>query len=233
MRDGLLWERFHKILTRKAAEGVEIRLLIDDAGTMFSVSDEMVRTLRKEGIDVRLFNPTRRYLNNLYLNYRNHQKYIIIDSNIGYTGGVNLSDEYANYSSPLGYWKDSGIRLIGREVYCKTPAFIALWDLTVKKLSESYDRYRQTIEAETDGFCQVFYDSPFNHPKNPAEGTIMRMIETAHSSLLIATPYLAVSPEFVHTICRVARSGVRVALLVPYQLDQRYVFEVTRSYFLS
>ena len=233
MRDGLLWERFHKILTRKAAEGVEIRLLIDDAGTMFSVSDEMVRTLRKEGIDVRLFNPTRRYLNNLYLNYRNHQKYIIIDSNIGYTGGVNLSDEYANYSSPLGYWKDSGIRLIGRGVFCMTTAFIALWDLTVKKLSDSYDRYRPTIEAETDGFCHVFYDGPFNNPKNPAEGTIMRMIETAHSSLLIATPYLAVSPEFVHTICRVARSGVRVALLVPYQLDHWYVFEVTRSYFLS
>ena len=233
LREGRLWSRFHEILSRKAAEGLDVRILIDDAGTMFSVSDAMVHSLRDEGIRVLLFNPTHRYLNNLYLNYRNHQKYIIIDSDTGYTGGINLADEYANYSSPLGYWKDTGIKLFGRGVYGMTVTFLCMWDLTAKTLSDSYTKFRPTACPKAKGFCHVFYDGPFNNPKNPAEGTIMRMIETAHTSLLIATPYLAVSQEFVHTICRVAKSGVRVALLVPCKLDHWYVFEVTRSFFLE
>jgi len=232
LRDGELWSHFHGILAKKAAEGLDVRILIDDAGTMFNVSGKMLRTLRSEGIHVELFNPTHRYLNNLYLNYRNHQKYIIIDSDIGYTGGINIADEYANITAPLGYWKDTGIKLAGRGVYGMTVTFLCMWDFTVKKLSRSYEQYRPTVLPETKGYCHVFYDGPYNNPKNPAEGMILRMIETARSSLLIATPYLAVSQEFVRTICRVAKSGVRVALLVPFQLDHWYVFEVTRSYFL-
>ena len=233
LREGQLWARFHEILSRKASEGLDVRILIDGAGTLFNVSDKMVRSLCDERISVQVFNPTHRYLNNLYLNYRSHQKYILIDSDIGYTGGINLADEYANYSSPLGYWKDTGIKLVGRGVYGMTVTFLCMWDLTAKKLSDSYEQFRPTACPKTQGFCHTFYDGPFNNPKNPAEGTIMRMIETAHSSLLIATPYLAVSQEFVHTICRVAKSGVRVALLVPWQLDHWYVFEVTRSFFLE
>ncbi len=232
LREGDLWTRFHEVLARKAAEGLDIRILVDGAGTMFNVSDTMLRSLRKEGINIQLFNPTHRYLNNLYLNYRNHQKYVIIDSDTGYTGGINMADEYANLTAPLGYWKDTGIKLFGRGVYGMTVTFICMWDFTVKKLSDSYEQYRPTASPSTQGYCHVFYDGPYNNPKNPAEGMIMRMIETARTSLLIATPYLAVSQEFVHTICRVAKSGVRVALLVPYQLDHWYVFEVTRSYFL-
>jgi cardiolipin synthase len=233
LREGQLWTRFHEILSRKASEGLDVRILIDGAGTMFNVSDKMIRSLRDERISVQVFNPTHRYLNNLYLNYRSHQKYILIDSDIGYTGGINLADEYANYSSPLGYWKDTGIKLVGRGVYGMTVTFLCMWDLTAKKLSDSYEQFRPAACPQTKGFCHAFYDGPYNNPKNPAEGTIMRMIETAHSSLLIATPYLAVSQEFVHTICRVAKSGVRVALLVPWQLDHWYVFEVTRSFFLE
>lgn len=231
-REGTLWARFHEILVRKAAEGLDIRILIDGAGTLFSVSDKMVENLRSEGINIRRFNPTRRYLNNLYLNYRNHQKYMIIDSNIGYTGGVNMSDEYANHTSPLGYWKDTGIKLVGRGVYGMSVSFLCMWDITVGNTEHDFKKFRPSVRPRTQGFCHVFEDGPFNNPKNPAEGMIMRMIETAHTSLLINTPYLAVSPGFVNVICRVAKSGVRVAILVPYQLDHWYVYEVTRSYFL-
>src|ERR1035437_299822 len=104
LREGRLCQQFYEVLRAKAFLGVEIRLLIDDAGTMFNISTEYIKELQKNGIQVELFNPTHRYLNNLYLNYRNHQKMIIIDSDIGYTGGVNLADEYANYTSPFGYW---------------------------------------------------------------------------------------------------------------------------------
>lgn len=231
-REGMLWDRFQKVLLKKAGEGLDIRVLLDDAGTMFSVSEKMARSFRKLGINVQFFNPTHRYLNNLYLNYRNHQKYIIIDSNIGYTGGVNLSDEYANYTSPFGYWKDTGIRLTGRGVFGMSVSFINMWDQTHAILSDSYAEFRPSSPGSGRGICHVFDDGPLNNPQNTAEGIILRMIETASSSVFITTPYLAVSQNFIDTLCRVAKSGVRISLLLPWRLDHWYVFEVTRSHFL-
>ncbi len=231
LRDGRLWQEFYDILRRKALAGVEIRLLIDDAGTMFNISPEYIIELQQNGIEVELFNPTHRYLNNLYLNYRNHQKMIIIDSDIGYTGGVNLADEYANYTSPFGYWKDTGVRLDGHGVFSLTTIFIDMWDQTRHKLSKSYMSYKPEHLAKEEGYCQVFSDGPSNNPSNPAEGLIFRMVESAQKYVYLTTPYLAVSQALIDTLCRVALSGVRVVLLVPFQLDHWYVFEVTQSYF--
>ncbi len=231
-REGRLWDRFQEALLKKAAAGLDIRILLDDAGTLFSISDKMAEDFRKQGVKIQFFNPTHRYLNNLYLNYRNHQKYIIIDSDIGYTGGINLADEYANYTSPLGYWKDTGIRLNGCGVFGMSVSFINMWDQTLALLSDSYASFRPSVPGIGRGICHVFDDGPFNNPQNTAEGVILRMVETAGSSVLITTPYLAVSQNFIDTLCRVAKSGVRIALLVPWRLDHWYVFEVTRSHFL-
>lgn len=231
LRDGKLWQQFYSVLYERAQHGVEIRLLLDDAGTMFNISTDFIKDLNEKGIQVDLFNPTYRYLNNLYLNYRNHQKIIIIDSEIGYTGGVNLADEYANYTAPFGYWKDSGVRLEGQGVFGLTATFIDMWDQTKQQLSKSYAAYRPSIQIDEEGYCQVLSDGPSNNPCNPAEGLIFRMIESAQQYVYLTTPYLAVSQSLIDTICRVARSGVRVVLLVPFQLDHWYIFEVTQSFF--
>lgn len=231
LREGRLWDRFYEVLCVKAAEGLDIRILIDDAGTMFNLSPEFIRRLRKTGMQVLLFNPTHRYLNNLYLNYRNHQKIMLIDSDTGYTGGINLADEYANYTSPFGYWKDTGVRLDGQGVFGLTATFINMWDQTGRSLSHDYLKFRPHLEVQEDGLCQVFSDGPLNNPRNPAEGLIYRMIESAHDYIYLTTPYLAVSQALIDTISRCARSGVRVVLLVPYLLDHWYIFEVTQSHF--
>lgn len=231
LREGELWSEFHSVLKEKASQGIDVRLLIDDAGTMFNISDEFIRNLESEGISVRLFNPTHRFLNNLYLNYRNHQKIIVVDGDTGYTGGVNLADEYANYTAPYGYWKDTGVRLDGQGTYGLTVAFIKMWEQTAGKLTFTYENYYPSASSNEDGLCQVFTDGPVNNPQNPAEGLIFRMIESAHNYVYLTTPYLAVSQAFIDVLCRVATSGVRVVLIVPYQLDHWYVFEVTQSHF--
>jgi len=231
LRDGKLWQQFYSVLCERALHGVDIRLLLDDAGTMFNISTDFIQDLNAKGIQVDLFNPTHRYLNNLYLNYRNHQKIIVIDSETGYTGGVNLSDEYANYTAPFGYWKDTGVKLEGQGVFGLTATFLDMWDQTKQQLSKSYESFRPVLHVDEEGYCQVFSDGPSNNPSNPAEGLIFRMIESAQKYVYLTTPYLAVSQALIDTLCRVARSGVRVVLLVPYQLDHWYVFEVTQSFF--
>ncbi len=231
LKEGRLWDQFYQILAAKAKQGLEVRLLLDDAGTMFNLSPAFIEGLRKDGILVELFNPTHRYLNSLYLNYRNHQKIIVIDHNIGYTGGVNLSDEYANYTSPYGYWKDTGIRLDGQGVYGLTVAFLDSWDQTVGRLTQSYLQYCPQVQESEEGFCQVVSDGPGNDPHNPAEGLIFRMLESAQDYIYLTTPYLAISSSLIDTICRVAQSGVKVKILVPYIVDHWYVYVVTKSNF--
>lgn len=112
--EGELWSRLHDILRRKAAQGVEVRLLYDDVGCFFKIPDDYYKTLRDEGIQAAVFGPAHRFVSSFYLNYRNHQKIVVIDGQVGYTGGVNAADEYINVNSRLGHWKDVGIRLGGQ-----------------------------------------------------------------------------------------------------------------------
>lgn len=231
LKQGRLWDMFYPILLEKAKKGVEIRLIIDDAGTMFNLSREFIQNLQEKGIKVSVFNPTHRYLNTLYLNYRNHQKMILIDSTIGYTGGINLADEYANFISPYGYWKDTGVRLEGDGVFGLTVIFLDMWDQISENLRNEYLNYIPKASKKASGLCHVFSDGPANNPENPAEDMIFRFIETSRNYIYLTTPYLIISKAMTNTICRAAQSGVRVVLLVPFRLDHWYVFEVSRSYF--
>ena len=115
--EGALWDRMHKSLLTKINEGVKVLFLYDDFGAMLRTSRHFKRNLEKEGFEVRVFNPIHRYTDKLYMNYRSHQKIVVIDGNIGFTGGMNLADEYVNLVPRFGLWKDNAIRLEGDAVW--------------------------------------------------------------------------------------------------------------------
>ena len=79
--------------------------------------------MEREGFEVRVFNPIHKYTDKLYMNYRTHQKIVVIDGNIGFTGGMNLADEYVNLVPRFGVWKDNAIKLIGDGVWGLTVTF--------------------------------------------------------------------------------------------------------------
>ena len=114
MAEGQLWDRLMDIFRRKAGQGVEIKVLFDDFGSMMRMSEEAVEELRRIGAEVLIFNPVHHYVNRLYFNYRDHRKIACIDGDTAYTGGANIADEYANLMERFGYWKDDGIRLEGQ-----------------------------------------------------------------------------------------------------------------------
>lgn len=105
---GQLWNRVHELLLRKIRQGVEVRLLYDDVGCFFKIPDKFDKKLEAEGFKVAVFSPAHRFVSSFYLNYRNHEKIVVIDGQVGYAGGVNLADEYVNIDSKLGHWKDVG-----------------------------------------------------------------------------------------------------------------------------
>lgn len=150
INDGEIWRRIKDILARKVQEHVEVRLLYDDFGCLYLNNIEFRQELAKLGIRFSVFAPLHKGSTRLTFNYRNHQKIAIIDGNIGYTGGINLSDEYANIIERFGHWKDTAIRLEGEGVWGLTMIFLQMWEASKEYDNLDYKKYTPTLKLGSD-----------------------------------------------------------------------------------
>lgn len=225
--DGEIWQRVKQVLINKAQEGVDIRLLIDDFGCLAINTEEFRRELARAGVRLAIFAPIHKDVDRLSFNYRNHQKITIVDGNIGYCGGINLADEYANIIERFGHWKDTAVRLEGEGVWGLTSIFLEMWEITMRyEITTDYSVYMPTIHPESDGFVQPFSDGPANNPRNPAEEVYTHLINKARDYVYITTPYLVLDRKMAEDLCRTARSGVDVRIIVPHIYDKWYVYMV-------
>lgn len=123
--EGTMWNTVLAVLERKVKAGVEVRLIYDDVGSVFLLPKEYNEMMERKGIKCVAFNRLVPFLA-LVLNNRDHRKIVVIDGKVGYTGGINMSDEYINYKKTHGdHWKDAGIRIEGGrsvEFYGHVPA---------------------------------------------------------------------------------------------------------------
>ena len=230
---GQLWDEFRTALAQKAAEGVEIRVMYDDLGSLLTLPRDFEADLKKLGIEVICFNPIHHSVSRLYVNYRDHRKICVIDGEIAYTGGTNLADEYANYTDRLGHWKDTAIRLTGDAVWSKTVFFLQLWEAQ-SGTEQDFDAYRRQhpdIESTPAGFFQPFADGPMNNPDNPAEIIYRSVIHNAREYLYIMTPYLVIDSSMLDALTTAALGGVDVRIITPYIWDKWYMKMVTHSNF--
>ena len=149
--EGKVWSDILEVLTQKAKEGVQIKLLFDDFGTLGINTHEFRKDIKSRGIEMSIFNPIHRGVTKMSFNYRNHQKITVIDGNIAYTGGFNLADEYANYIERFGHWKDSGIRLCGDGAYSFTCFFLDMWRVANKGVEIRDEDHKKDIHFIEDG----------------------------------------------------------------------------------
>lgn len=228
LNTGRLWDEIRPVLVERAEHGVDVRLMYDDFGSILTAPDKLKKDLNQYGIQVVRFNPVHRYISKLYLHYRNHQKIVVIDGNIGYTGGSNIADEYANYYPKHGHWKDTGIRMEGDGTYTLTITFLEMWEAETGTL-QAYEQYRPTADMKATGYFQPFADGPVNNPENPAETAYRQMISTAKEYVYITTPYFVIDNSMMDALCAAAASGVDVRVVVPKEWDHWYVRAVSRS----
>lgn len=224
--DGRVWQEILEVLTQKVQEGVDVRLLFDDFGTLILNTHDFREDLKKRGIKLAIFNPIHRNVARLSFNYRNHQKILVIDGNVGYTGGINLADEYANHIVRFGHWKDTGIRLYGEGVWSLTCMFFEMWRICNRKEQLVYDDYRPQAAVKEDGYVQPFSGGPHRNPDNPTEGAYTRMINKAREYIYITTPYLVLDQTMLNDLISAAGSGVDVRIIVPGIPDKWYVYMV-------
>ena len=228
---GQIWDRICKVLAERAADGVEVNLILDDFGSMMTMPPEEIQALRQKGIWVQMFNPVHHYVNRLYFNYRDHRKIAVIDGDTAYTGGANLADEYANLIVRFGYWKDCGLRLEGEGAWGFTRQFMHLWLRMGGELRDPWDAYRPCGGSSGSDLCQPLVDGPDNNPVNTVEDTYQQLIGSANRYVWITTPYLAIDEPMIRTLCIAADSGVDVRLMLPGIPDHKFAYMVAQSYF--
>lgn len=229
---GAIWERFFEVLSQKAQEGLDVRLMYDDMGSLKNSTGGFVKRMTDAGIQVGVFNPVHRHVHQMYLNYRNHQKILVVDQRVAYTGGINLSDEYANLYPKHGHWKDTAVRLEGPAVEAFTRFFLMMWN-AVRALppeSDLQDILSPAPHPDVQGFIQPFEDGPHNNPDNPAEVLYRQIIADAQHTLYITTPYLVIDELMVDALCIAAASGVDVRLIIPQIPDHWYVHWTSLSF---
>ncbi len=226
LRPGKFWNSVLEILKRKAGEGVDVRVIYDDIGSMLKVPDNYAAELEKQGVKCMCFNPFRPVLD-LAQNNRTHRKIALIDGVTAFTGGINLSDEYINETHPFGHWKDTGIMVRGRAAQNFAAMFLQLWFLRAP--DEDYTRYL-SAGPKGDCSCLAFCDSPLDR-QNVCEDLYLKIIYHAKKYVYINTPYLILDGEMKRALITAAHSGVDVRITVPDIPDKKYVFAVTKAFY--
>lgn len=226
--EGVLWDNMHKLLLRKVREGIRVKFMYDDFGATLRTPKNFRKNLEAEGFEIAVFNPIHKYTDKLYMNYRSHQKIIVIDGNIGYTGGMNLADEYVNLVKRFGTWKDNAVRVEGDAVWGLTVTFLQMWEICNSNARINFDTYRPTKEFEpSDVYCHVISDGPANNPNNPIETIYMQIINYAKKYLYITTPYLIIEDDMKQALITAVKSGIDVRIITPYIPDKKNVKMLT------
>ncbi len=200
-------------MIRKAEEGVQVRLIYDEAGNMM-VPRRFYRILREHGIQVRGF--IRIFLPILSRDYnsRNHRKVVVIDGKIGYMGGMNVAQRYAE-GLKWGIWRDTHIRITGPAVSELQTSFLTDWKFT----------------KGDDPDLDVMY--PYNHPCgdtlmqivtggsmdrwNIMMQAYMTAIASARSYTYLQSPYFIPPEPLMRVMQNAALSGVDVRIMIPYR----------------
>ncbi len=224
------FKHLREILARKAAEGVEIRLLYDDVGSVGFLDWDFIKRMETIGVQCVDFNPVLPVLN-LFMNNRDHRKITVIDGKVAFTGGYNLADEYFNITHPYGYWKDTGVKLVGDAVASMTVLFLEMWN-AMKQTDADYTAYLPKVDyrAVENGYVQPYADSPLDD-EPMGENVYLNLIKHAKKRLYVATPYLIISDEMNRELGLAAKRGVDVRVITPGIPDKKLVYKITRSYY--
>lgn len=232
--EGLMWGKVLEVLARKAAEGVEVRLMIDGFCEFTTLSHNYPEKLKKLGIKCKLFAPLTPFVSTHY-NYRDHRKILVIDGHTAFTGGVNLADEYINYKMRFGHWKDTAVMLQGQAARSFALMFLEMWGIEEKELE--FERFLSDAsvfgrEERALGYVMPYGDCPLDEER-VGERVYMDILNRAHKYVHIMTPYLILDGEMETALKFAAERGVDVKLILPGIPDKRAAYALAKSHYRS
>lgn len=213
---GKIYSRLVSALRAAKENGADIKIICDGFGSSLRLGRREMKELKGLG-EVKRFNrltplPYSRH------NRRDHRKIAVIDSTYGFTGGINIADEYANIDSNYGYWKDSAIFLCGNAALALEAMFLSVWK----------GEYTATIPCGGERKCVLYCDAPPAH--RFCEESYAAAIHSARDRVHILTPYFCPGEKLFSALSFAARRGVDVKIILPHIPDNRYVHAVSRAF---
>lgn len=214
------------ILVRKAAEGVEVRLIYDDVGS-WKAKRRFFKDMQEKGVEVQPFLKVAFKLLTSRVNYRNHRKIVIIDGRVGFVGGMNIADRYVK-GIKNGIWRDSHIKVEGKAVAGLQTSFLIDWYSSRREFLAS-DSYYPILHNEGNNLMQLVTSGPVGQFKDIHLG-ILQAISNAKECIYIQTPYFIPTDSLLLAIQMASMRGVDVRLMVPRSSDTTFVHIASMSY---
>ncbi|MBI9032609.1 cardiolipin synthase [bacterium] len=223
-----LGKELTRLLIKKAEEGVNIRIIVDDVGS-WKFRFSLAKKLTDAGIECFYFNKVRLPFFNSRFNYRNHRKIVVIDGSIAYLGGLNIGDKYASRDKYFGYWRDTHMRIVGGSVYALQTVFLTDLFFVSKKYLFQQEYYPEVV-IENKLPMQIVTSGPDSDWESIMQ-IYFSAITNAQHKIYITSPYLILNESLTMALVTAALSGTDVRIIVPGKADHLVVFWGTRSYY--
>lgn len=252
--EGKMWDRLKEVLSEKAKQGVEVRLLIDGMCAINQLPNSFPDSMKALGINTRIFMPVMPVFST-YQNNRDHRKILVIDGRVAYNGGINIADEYINERVLYGHWKDTAIKLCGDAVRTFVVMFLQLWYVADRRTARGiyaageYEAYllpennrllpenvqesqkEETVPDKTkNGYVVPYGDGPHTNHRL-AENVYLDILNRADKYVHIMTPYFINDNEMLCAFKYAAERGVDVKIILPHIPDKWFAYDVARTYY--
>ena len=226
--DGVLLERMLDALTDKAKQGIDVRIIYDSVGCSHKLSGKTIKRIKSNGIKMQEFNRLLPIFS-VGINFRDHRKIVIVDGEISYTGGSNLSDEYINEKRLFGYWKDTGFKMVGDATRFFTLAFLRQWEFTFDDKTDKIEYSRYILEQKNYNVqsCVTPYLDGLDYEDDICKSVYTNMIASAKEKIYIMTPYFIIDHTIENLLAIKAMSGVDVRIILPGIPDKRVVYSLS------
>ena len=227
--EGLMWGKILEVLARKALQGVDVRVMYDGTCEFSTLPRDYPSRLEALGIQCKVFSPVTPFVSTHY-NYRDHRKILVVDGRVGFTGGVNLADEYINHVEKYGRWKDAAVMLEGEGVRTMTALFLQMWSIQREPEFAQF-LTRPLPETQTKGFVTPYGDCPLDGER-VGEMVYIDLLNRARHSVHIITPYLILDGELETALRFAAERGVDVHLILPGKPDKWFAYALAKTHYL-
>lgn len=219
--DGYMWDNILEVMIKKANEGVDVRVMYDGTCEFALLPRTYPSSLEKLGIHCKVFSPVSPFISTHY-NYRDHRKIMVIDGKTAYNGGINMADEYINYTHKYGHFKDVGVMLKGDAVDSFTLMFLQMWSVNERHCD--FSKYLNVGDSPSaggyfsNGFVMPFGDCPLDE-YDVGKSVYMDILNRAKDYVYIMTPYMIMDGELENSLTFSAERGVDVRIILPHISD--------------
>ncbi len=222
--------RLRDLLIQKASAGIEVRLLLDAIGSD-RATNRFLQPLRDVGGMIAWFNPIGlRRLRLRYVNFRTHRKIVVCDGQIGFIGGINVSDAHSASYSGADAWRDTHLRIEGEPVHRLQFIFLEDWYFATDHAPFQPEFFPHFPRQSSGPWLQIIESGPDNNRYAIAK-FYFAAIAGARRRIALATPYFVPNEALTAALVTAALRGVEVRVLAPKRSDSRLVTAAARSYY--